>query len=325
MKKISALVASSAAVCALAIGVMTPAQAITNTDLPGVVSDYTDLGAPTGGEKPIKDSHTEANMVAFNYRYTPVGTNDWNCKSDKNPIVLIAGTSSNFYDDWAKMGPALVKDGYCVFGFNHNPAKVAGVVYNSKQFSGDIRDSAFVLGVFVDRVLAATGKSKVTLIGHSQGGGALPVYYLNRLGGAAKVSHLIGLAPSNHGTTMNGSFKNTTREQADAMTNGILRDWNAQGLPQQIASGSFIQDLYYEHGPVAQAGVAYSVIASSTDQTVTPFTNSFINEENVRNIQVQNVYPDLNTDHANFTYYNEIISMVKAELAAPPAPATGRG
>src|SRR5438128_1772103 len=70
---------------------------------------------------------------------------------------------------------------------------------------GDIRQSAAELSAFVDNVLAATGAAKVDLVGHSQGG-MMPRYYLKNLGGAAKVGVLIGLSPSNHGTTLNGLF-----------------------------------------------------------------------------------------------------------------------
>ena len=53
------------------------------------------------------------------------------------------------------------------------------------------------------RVLAATGAAKVDLVGHSQGG-MMPRYYLKFLGGAALVNRLVALAPSNHGTTLDG-------------------------------------------------------------------------------------------------------------------------
>ena len=49
-------------------------------------------------------------------------------------------------------------------------------------------------------MLAATGAAKDSIVGHSQGG-MMPRYYLKFLGGAAKVDALVGLAPSNHGTT----------------------------------------------------------------------------------------------------------------------------
>ena len=58
---------------------------------------------------------------------------------------------------------------------------------------------------FVDAVLAATGARKVSMVGHSQGG-MMPRYYLKFLGGAAKVDDLVGLAPSNHGTTNPGAI-----------------------------------------------------------------------------------------------------------------------
>ncbi|NHA01134.1 alpha/beta fold hydrolase [Nocardioides sp. W3-2-3] len=55
------------------------------------------------------------------------------------------------------------------------------------------------LAAFVDRVLAATGATKVNVVGHSQGG-LIPTYFIKRLGGASKIDKYVGLAPSNHGT-----------------------------------------------------------------------------------------------------------------------------
>ena len=63
--------------------------------------------------------------------------------------------------------------------------------------------SAGELNAFVDKVLAATGAAEVDLVGHSQGG-MMPRYYLKFLGGAAEVHTLVGLSPSNHGTTLDG-------------------------------------------------------------------------------------------------------------------------
>ncbi|CAM5231106.1 Alpha/beta fold hydrolase OS=Streptomyces tendae OX=1932 GN=F3L20_09145 PE=4 SV=1 [Streptomyces tendae] len=50
---------------------------------------------------------------------------------------------------------------------------------------------------------AATGAAKVDIVGHSQGG-MMPRHYLKFLGGAAEVNALIGIAPTNHGTTLGG-------------------------------------------------------------------------------------------------------------------------
>jgi hypothetical protein len=70
---------------------------------------------------------------------------------------------------------------------------------------GDIPTSAGQLDAFVDRVRAASGAPEVDLVGHSQGG-MMPRWYLKFRGGASEVPTLVGLSPSNHGTTLNGLF-----------------------------------------------------------------------------------------------------------------------
>src|SRR6185437_9592331 len=86
-----------------------------------------------------------------------------------------------------------------VFTFNYGGSSASSIV----QGTGDIAASAGQLASFVTRVLAATGAAKVDIVGHSQGG-MMPRYYLKFLGGANKVGTLVGLAPSNHGTDLDG-------------------------------------------------------------------------------------------------------------------------
>ena len=100
-------------------------------------------------------------------------------------------------DNWQAASPILVNHGYCVFAFNYG-----GSSPNADfQGTGEIAASAGQLASFVTQVLAATGASKVDIVGHSQGG-MMPRYYLKFLGGVAYVSTLVGLAPSNHGYTV---------------------------------------------------------------------------------------------------------------------------
>ncbi|WP_411776321.1 esterase/lipase family protein, partial [Escherichia coli] len=72
---------------------------------------------------------------------------------------------------------------------------------------GNIYSTAAFMAHFIDRVLKTTGAQKVDLIGHSQGGGPLPRAYIKYYGGAKKVHHLVGLVPSNKGTSMLGLEK----------------------------------------------------------------------------------------------------------------------
>ena len=103
---------------------------------------------------------------------------------------------------------------------------------------GDIPSSAGQLSSFVNRVLSATGASKVDLVGHSQGG-MMPRSYLKFLGGAAKVRTLVGLAPSNHATTLDGLFTLAGYfPGADAFV-GLL----CPACSQQTAGSSFLSQL----------------------------------------------------------------------------------
>ena len=70
-------------------------------------------------------------------------------------------------------------------------------------------------------VLAATGAAKVDLVGHSQGG-MMPRYYLKFLGGAAHVDKLVALAPSNHGTTLDGLTALVTALGTAGLVNGAI-------------------------------------------------------------------------------------------------------
>ncbi|MEJ7704914.1 MAG: alpha/beta fold hydrolase [Geodermatophilaceae bacterium] len=124
---------------------------------------------------------------------SPPGANDFSCTPDAAhpyPVVLVHGTFADAYGSWLSLSPQLAAEGYCVFALDYG-----------RNATIAIERSAGQLADFVDRVLEATGAAKVSLVGHSQGG-LMPRYYLRFLGGAALVDELIGLAPSNHGTTV---------------------------------------------------------------------------------------------------------------------------
>src|SRR3954451_5302976 len=106
----------------------------------------------------------------------------------KEPVVLVHGTFGDS-SNWGYVRPQLEAAGYQTFAIDYG-----------NRATGEIAASAQQLSAFVDGVLAQTGASKVDIVGHSQGG-MMPRYYIKNLGGAAKVDDLVGLAPSNHGTT----------------------------------------------------------------------------------------------------------------------------
>ncbi len=210
----------------------------------------------------------------------PPGADNWSCRPSRahpRPVILVHGTLADMADSWQALSPLLFDNGYCVFALNygsHDGSGEAGV-----YGTGEIPRSAEELSAFVDRVLAATGAGQVDLVGHSQGG-MMPRYYLRFLGGAAKVHTLVGLAPSNHGTTLNGLFTlGSLLPGADSFL-GIC-----VACEEQAAGSPLLRKL--NAGGETVHGVHYTVIESNKDEVVTPYTSAFLTGRNVTNILLQ--------------------------------------
>jgi triacylglycerol esterase/lipase EstA (alpha/beta hydrolase family) len=213
----------------------------------------------------------------------PPGANNWSCKPSAEhpyPVVLVHGTLANMDDNWQTASPILANHGYCVFAFNYGGSSSTSVL----QGTGDIAASAAQLATFVNTVLAATGASKVDLVGHSQGG-MMPRYYINFLGGAAYVNELVALAPSNYGTTLDGLTTLGDDLSLIGPINSVLSTTCTACVEQEEGS-SFLANL---NATPTVSGVQYTVIESEDDEVVTPYTNAFLPAaSNVTNITVQN-------------------------------------
>ncbi len=212
---------------------------------------------------------------------SPPGANDWSCKpsaAHPRPVILVHGTFADMSDSWQALSPLLYDHGYCVFALNYG--SYAGSGQLGVYATGDIVQSAEVLASFVDEVLAATGASQVDVVGHSQGG-MMPRYYLKFMGGAAKVHTLVGLAPSNHGTTLDGLFTLASFFPGASAFTGIL----CPACEQQQAGSAFLTHL--NAGGDIVPGVDYTVIESANDEVVTPYTSAFLQGPKVTNILLQ--------------------------------------
>lgn len=218
------------------------------------------------------------------------GWNDYSCKpsaAHPRPVVLVHGTLANSVDNWLGLAPYLEDRGYCVFSLDYGQLQGVPVFYGL----GPIDKSAEQLAAYVDKVLAATGAAKADLVGHSQGG-MMPRYYLRFLGGAAKVNALVGIAPDNHGTDLDG------------LTNLLpyfpgAADWisaSTPGLADQIAGSAFLTKL--NAGGDTVPGVHYTVIATKYDEVVTPYGSQFLSGSDVRNVLLQNLCAVDFSEHA---------------------------
>jgi triacylglycerol lipase len=218
---------------------------------------------------------------------SPPGANDWSCKpsaAHPYPVVLVPGTFENMAKNWATLSPALKSQGYCVFALNYGAT-------NGVDATGPVADSARQLAPFVEKVLASTGARKVDLVGHSQGG-MMPRYYLGFLGGADKVNHLVGIAPSNHGTR--GLITPTPDAVPPATSVGGS---NCQACADQQAGSPFLTELNSIGDTVP--GPAYTVISTTHDEVVTPYPSQFLAgpAQQVTNITIQDKCPADVIDH----------------------------
>ncbi len=234
------------------------------------------------------------------YGQPPVGANNWNCKpsaAHPYPVVLVHGTFGNMTDSWEALSPLLANNGYCVFALNYGGSSSGAPL----QATGPIAKSAQQLSAFVDRVLTATAAKKVDIVGHSQGG-LMPRYYLRFLAGAAKVDTLVGLAPSNHGTTL---FGLTTLAKAFGASTVSLPGCSACG--EQVAGSSFLTTLNAGHE--TEPGVHYTVIETRYDEVVTPYTSAWLRGSNVHNVLLQNGCAKDLSDHLAVIYDRRALAL----------------
>ncbi|GAA1009369.1 lipase [Streptomyces sp. F-3] len=241
------------------------------------------------------------------------GWNDYRCKpsaAHPRPVVLVHGTFGNAVTNWIGLAPYLKDRGYCVFSLNYGQLEGVPVFYGL----GPIDKSAEQLAAFVDEVLAATGAAEVDLVGHSQGG-MMPRYYLKFLGGAAKVNALVGIAPSNHGTTLHG-LTNLLPYFPGAAD---LLKATTPALADQVAGSAFLTKL--NEGGDTVPGVRYTVIATKYDEVVTPWRSQYLSGPNVRNVLLQDLCPLDLSEHLAIAL-SDRIAFHEVANALDPARAT---
>ena len=139
-----------------------------------------------------------------------------------------------------------------------------------------MRTSAVQLRSFVARVRAATGATKVDLVGHSQGT-LMPAYYLKYLGGAKKVRNYISLAPLWHGT----EFMPAPVAKALGIDPSSVPVCEACG--EFDPSSKFMKQI--RAGGAAMPGVHYVNIVTKYDELVRPYTSGI--ERGMTNIVLQ--------------------------------------
>ncbi|WP_243059292.1 triacylglycerol lipase [Nocardioides sp. SR21] len=229
----------------------------------------------------------------------PVGANDWSCEPTAErptPVVIVHGTFGDKKSLLDGLSAAMVAKGFCVYSLDYG-----------NRGTGEIKASATQLKRFVTKVLDATGAAKVSMVGHSQGG-MMPRYYIKFLGGAAYVDDLVGLSPSNHGTTIVGGGSGT---------GGFCL-----ACDQQAAGSPFLTRL--NAGDETPGAVSYTQITTRNDEVVVPYTSAYLAEgPRTTNVTIQDLCPADVAEHVLIPMSRTAIAVALDALthAGPADPA----
>lgn len=213
------------------------------------------------------------------------------------PVVLVHGTWMDRTISWNVIGPALAQQGYCVYSLDYG-----------RRGTQPVADSAKELATFVDGVLSRTGASRVSIVGHSQGG-MMPRQYIKFDGGLSKVDDLVGIAPSNHGST--GTFGQYAAQYGDS-----------PAAADQTAGSPFLTNLNAgDETPQPASGpqISYTNVETSHDEIVTPYTSAFLagSPGEVTNVLLQDRCPADAFEHIALTDDPVVLQWVENALASP--------
>lgn len=247
------------------------------------------------------------------------GDNDPSCKpsaAHPRPVVFLHGLGATYYEDLNFLQSHVAGLGYCTFSSTYG-------AHPGFPYAGGLRpvaDSAGEIKAFIQQVLAQTGAAKVNIVGHSEGG--FQSFYVTKTQGIAEsVGNVVAIAPPTHGTTFAGLYHLAYlfgQAERDAV-GAALATMGCPACSDLGIGGSAVATL--GDGPIAQPGVAYTIITSRFDELVTPTRTSFVREPGVTNKYVQDSCPYDPVGHLNEAYDLNVWHLV--ENALDPANAKG--
>ncbi|MEV5314294.1 alpha/beta fold hydrolase [Streptomyces sp. NPDC052610] len=281
--------------------------------IPGLNSEnvFTDITATPDRLSALGQAGTAGIIAAVDVQ---AGLDDWDLPllpEHPRPVVLVHGTFGNRGYTWTQAAPLLRQHGYRIFRPDY------GQHLNPVLFGlGDIRQSAQQLSEFVDEVLRRTGAAQVDMVGFSQGG-MMPRYYIQALGGAPKVHHLVGIAPGTRGVTAQGLMRLARQIPGarELVEQGPVH-LTVPAWPQLQSDSEFIRELG-ELGETSES-VRYTVIATRYDDVVTPYESCALKEtpgHYVRNLVLQDFDPEDRTPHASMPYNPTVLNLMLTALA----------
>lgn len=240
--------------------------------------------------------------------------NDFSCRSalHPNPVVLLHGLGATFYEDLNVLQGWLQLHGYCTFAKTYGAYDgfpLVGGLKPLNESSGEITD-------YILEVKEKTGADRVDLVGHSEGALQtlyVPKFHRDELDGV--LDKLVAIAPPTRGTNFAGLYQlaidlgNNTKSRVDDALNSVGCD----ACTDLITDGAGIHRLN-DGKPIVQEGTTLTVIASKHDELVTPTNTSFVHEEGVHNIWIQDYCPLDPVGHINEAYDTNVWNLVSNSL-----------
>jgi pimeloyl-ACP methyl ester carboxylesterase len=248
------------------------------------------------------------------------GFDNWSCRpsaAHPEPVVLLHGLFATGPANFATLGPYLASAGFCVYAPTYGEA-IPGVPVGGLVA---IPQSATQIAAYISQVLTATGAAKVDLVGHSEG--AFQALYGPKFvpGEAAEVASVVALAPPTHGTTLDNLVSIAGDLGVLPLVDVLLATGGCVACTELTTGSSLVTQL--NTGPIAQPGIAYTIIASTHDELVTPYGTEFVDEPGVDNETVQATCPLDPVGHIGLAYDPDVAELVLNALdPANPVPVT---
>ena len=123
------------------------------------------------GRKVYYDFFAGVTPEILNPGGTLPGANQWDrpmSKAHPNPVILMHGTAGGAQTNWGLYVPLLVQQGFSPFTLTFGAVKTAPWPLSALGGMAPMEDSAAEVGEFVDKVLDATGASKVDVVGQDR-------------------------------------------------------------------------------------------------------------------------------------------------------------
>ncbi|MDD7966645.1 esterase/lipase family protein [Actinomycetospora lemnae] len=206
-------------------------------------------------------------------------------ETSTTPVLLVHGIVDN-RSIFALLSRALRRRGFGVVHAVNFSVLTA--------FTGDVRAAARELGHHVERLCASTGADRVHIVGHSLGG-LMARYYVQRLGGDARVDTLVTLGTPHRGSLI-AHFLPPTR------------------VPQQLQPGS---DLLRElEEPAPGCRTRFLAVWSRQDQLIVPQSAARLTHPDlaVTEVELEHV------GHLSMTIDPEVVHLVTRLLSRRPVP-----